>query len=46
VEILKKRGVFFIGPESGHLACGDNGKGRMSEPETILQAIDKLMMNC
>lgn len=46
VEVLKKRGVFFVGPECGHLACGDNGNGRMSEPETIMQVVDKLMASC
>lgn len=46
VEILKKRGVYFVGPEVGHLACGDNGNGRMSEPEKILQAVDELMAEC
>jgi len=33
--ILRERGVEFIGPEAGHVACGDEGKGRMAEPEAI-----------
>ena len=36
---LRERGVRFIGPESGILACGDEGAGRMSEPEAIAEAI-------
>lgn len=36
VEIMKKRGARFIGPDSGSLACGDVGSGRMSEPEQIV----------
>ncbi|MBO4368027.1 MAG: bifunctional phosphopantothenoylcysteine decarboxylase/phosphopantothenate--cysteine ligase CoaBC [Clostridia bacterium] len=32
---LRARGVRFIGPESGRLACGDADIGRMSEPEDI-----------
>ena len=36
IEILKKRGVYFVGPEDGVLACGDIGKGRMSEPSDIV----------
>jgi phosphopantothenoylcysteine decarboxylase / phosphopantothenate---cysteine ligase len=32
---LKARGCHFIGPEHGHLACGDEGPGRMSEVEEI-----------
>ena len=39
VRILKERGVRFIGPDSGMLACGDEGTGRMSEPEDIAEAI-------
>ena len=42
VETLKRRGVRFIGPEGGFLACGDTGAGRMSEPERIFEAIDAL----
>ena len=39
VEKLKKRGVVVVGPESGHVACGSPGYGRMSEPEKILAAV-------
>ncbi len=39
VEKLKKRGVHFVGPEGGFLACGDSGAGRMSEPADIFEAI-------
>lgn len=38
---LKKRGAHFIEPGTGLLACGDIGKGRMSEPEEILSYIKK-----
>jgi phosphopantothenoylcysteine decarboxylase / phosphopantothenate---cysteine ligase len=31
VKKLAKRGVMFVGPESGELACGWEGKGRLSE---------------
>ena len=41
VEILAGDGVQFVGPESGYLAEGDEGPGRMSEPEGILAAIDR-----
>ena len=43
VETLKKRGVHFIGPEGGFLACGDSGAGRMSEPAAILEAIEGIL---
>ena len=39
IETLRARGVRFVGPGSGMLACGDEGAGRMSEPEEILEAI-------
>jgi phosphopantothenoylcysteine decarboxylase / phosphopantothenate---cysteine ligase len=37
-EILEERGVRFLGPDNGHLACGEVGDGRFVEPrETALQ---------
>ena len=39
VKQLHDDGMFFIGPESGHLSCGENGCGRMSEPEVIVEEI-------
>lgn len=36
INILKNRGVHFIGPEEGHLASGLVGPGRMSEPTEII----------
>lgn len=35
---LEDRGVHRIGPESGEVACRDEGIGRMAEPETIFEA--------
>lgn len=44
LDVLKKRGVRTIGPESGELASGLVGEGRMTEPEAIVDAlIDGLM---
>jgi len=43
IETLKARGVLFEGPESGSLACGDTGSGRMSEPEDIMKRILAIM---
>ncbi|MCE2576639.1 bifunctional phosphopantothenoylcysteine decarboxylase/phosphopantothenate--cysteine ligase CoaBC [Komagataeibacter sp. FNDCR2] len=39
IATLKARGVEFIGPEVGRMACNETGPGRMAEPETILAAI-------
>ena len=43
VAALKARGVHFVGPDSGVLACGDEGAGRMSEPEEIVAAVEELL---
>ncbi|MFV9509936.1 bifunctional phosphopantothenoylcysteine decarboxylase/phosphopantothenate--cysteine ligase CoaBC [Tepidibacillus sp. LV47] len=40
IQILKSRGVRFIEPNAGLLACGYVGKGRLAEPEEIVQAIE------
>ena len=36
--ILKGRGVRILAPEEGTLACGDEGIGRMADPESIVAA--------
>lgn len=41
--VLQKRGVQFVGPEAGFLACGDTGAGRMSEPSAIAEAIADIL---
>ncbi|MDO5552598.1 MAG: flavoprotein [Planctomycetia bacterium] len=38
-EQLRNDGIELIGPESGHLSCGESGAGRMVEPETLFEAI-------
>lgn len=43
LQTLKRRGVLTVGPESGHLACGDEDIGRMSEPETIVVRVCELL---
>ena len=42
---LKKNGVIFIEPETGELACGWEGKGRLAEIENILKFIKKKLQN-
>jgi len=42
VETLKRRGVEFIGPEEGMLACGYEGEGRLCPVEDILERIEQL----
>ncbi|MGC8737467.1 MAG: bifunctional phosphopantothenoylcysteine decarboxylase/phosphopantothenate--cysteine ligase CoaBC [Candidatus Hydrogenedens sp.] len=43
IAILKERGHFFIGPETGKTACGEIGPGRMAEPAHILEYADILI---
>ena len=37
LSILRKYGWEVIDPASGHLACGTSGKGRLPEPEDLLE---------
>ena len=39
LEILRKRGVKIVDPESGYLACGMVGAGRLAANETIVDAV-------
>lgn len=39
VATLRERGILFCGPEAGDMACGETGRGRMAEPESIQKAI-------
>ena len=39
VSLLKERGVSFLGPDEGELACGESGVGKMVEPVLICAAI-------
>ncbi len=42
-EILRQRGIEFVGPGAGELAEGDVGMGRMSEPEEIAGVIERIL---
>ena len=39
MEILRARGVRFVEPDAGRLACGDVGKGKLADPAVIVDAI-------
>jgi phosphopantothenoylcysteine decarboxylase/phosphopantothenate--cysteine ligase len=39
ISLCKKYGIKVIEPASGRLACGDSGKGKMPEPEFLLEEI-------
>jgi len=40
LRVLQDRGVGVVGPVEGPLAAGDEGVGRMSEPEDIVAALE------
>ena len=40
ISKLKNRGFFVLGPETGELASGLSGEGRMIEPENIMEYIN------
>jgi len=42
VQFLKNNNYKFVGPDSGDLACGEEGNGRMSEPGTIYKYINSM----
>ena len=43
VATLKKRGVRMLDVESGELACGVVGAGRLCALERIVEAVDKAL---
>ncbi len=40
LSALRRYGWEVIEPATGHLACGATGKGKMPEPEDLLEAVD------
>jgi phosphopantothenoylcysteine decarboxylase / phosphopantothenate---cysteine ligase len=42
-ELLAQGRVTFVGPVSGEVASGDEGTGRMAEPEEILAAVARAL---
>ena len=42
VAVLEGRGVTVVGPDSGELAEGEVGPGRMAEPDTIIAETERM----
>jgi phosphopantothenoylcysteine decarboxylase/phosphopantothenate--cysteine ligase len=40
VKLLRQRGVRFVGPAEGEMACGEYGPGRLAEPDEIVAAVE------
>jgi phosphopantothenoylcysteine decarboxylase/phosphopantothenate--cysteine ligase len=43
VALLRQRGVHFVDPGEGYLACGWVGAGRLAEPDTIVLSVEALL---
>ena len=43
IAVLASRGVGIVGPESGRLAGGDVGFGRLSDPETVVAHAERAL---
>ncbi len=43
MQRLTARGVRFVDPGEGYLACGWIGKGRLAEPDAIVEAADRML---
>lgn len=39
LQTLRAFGVAVVEPESGYLACGDTGRGRLAEEDALLEAV-------
>ena len=44
IATLRRRGVHVVGPDSGRLAGGDAGEGRLAAPEAIVAAAADVLM--
>lgn len=44
VHTLRDRGVAFVGPAQGRLACGDEDVGRMEEPAAVVEAVKRILL--
>ncbi len=43
VAVLRSRGVHVVEPESGRLAGGDVGTGRLADPNSIVAAVERVL---
>lgn len=45
IETLYEFGYRFVEPSEGYLACGYVGKGRLEEPEKVVELVDRYFSN-
>ncbi len=43
MQVLRERGIDFVEADSGYLACGEVGKGRLAEPSCIAEEVIKYL---
>ncbi|APV44888.1 phosphopantothenoylcysteine decarboxylase / phosphopantothenate--cysteine ligase [Dehalogenimonas formicexedens] len=43
IRTLQSRGFIFVGPETGHLACGYEGRGRLAPVDQILALVGSVL---
>jgi phosphopantothenoylcysteine decarboxylase/phosphopantothenate--cysteine ligase len=43
MALLRERGIRFVEPGDGYLACGWIGKGRLAEPEEVVETADSML---
>lgn len=43
MAVLAERGTIIVGPETGRLAGGDSGVGRLADPATVVEAVVGLL---
>ncbi len=41
LQKLRERGMWIVDPETGSLACGWEGQGRLAEPQNIVEVIER-----
>ena len=44
LAVIAERGMHLLGPASGDQACGEQGEGRLLEPEQILAELSQLVL--
>ena len=45
LKTLRDDGIHICGPDEGSMACGEFGLGRMSEPESIADSAESILLN-
>jgi len=43
LDTLRQLGIAVLAPGSGHLACGDQGPGRLPEPDQLTEALERAL---